>query len=357
MKKIKILMHTQPKKDSFNAQDLNGREIASRFNSEKFDIYFINLDEDEIDEKLKKNNIHIINIKTRNKILREILILKVKLFSNFNISFYIRVFKSDNYFLKLLKLFKIKRICIHMVENMLPYPNVNKEYQNTAKYNALGSDYVFPISKKVSETVEKEYSIIPNEIVHIGVDTSLFLPNYNKNNKRLKIVSCGTFQKRKQPDLFVEISKEFKDMDFYWIGEGVLKNDLIQLIEKENLKNIFLLDNKPHKELSNFLSNSDIFLFPSIHEGFPKVIIEAMASGLPVIAFDTYGPESIINSETGYIVRDYDEMKSKLKYLCDNNDIRKEISVNAVKRAHEFDWNIIVNKWENIIINAIKNAN
>lgn len=355
MGKIKILMHTQPNKSSFNAQDLNGIELASRFNSEKFEIYFINTMGSDIDEKLKKNNIHIINISSNYKYIRELLILKVKLSTVFDISFYVRVFKSDKIFLQLLKLFKIKRITIHMVENMLPYPNVNQQYQDTAKYNAINSNYVFPISTKVASTVVNEYSITPNEIVPIGVNTSLFIPNFNKDNKRLKIVSCGTFQPRKQPDLFVKISKEFQNMDFYWVGEGLLKNDLNKLIKEENLKNIFLLDNKPHVELSEFLSNADIFLFPSIHEGFPKVLIEAMSAGLPAIAFDTYGPESIINSKTGYIVKDYEEMIEKLDYLSNNKDIRQEMSINAVKRSHEFDWNIIAAKWERIILDAIKN--
>ena len=50
-----------------------------------------------------------------------------------------------------------------------------------------------------------------------------------------------------------------------------------------------------------------------------------------------------------------EEMIVKLKYLSNNKDIRQEMSINAVKRSHEFDWNIIAAKWERIILDAIKN--
>lgn len=62
-------MHTQPNITSFNAQDLNGREIASRFNEDLFEIYFLNTLDINIDAKLLKKNIKIINILAKNKFL------------------------------------------------------------------------------------------------------------------------------------------------------------------------------------------------------------------------------------------------------------------------------------------------
>jgi len=352
-KKIKVLFHTQPNITSFNAQDLNGREIASRLNKGIFEIYFIDTLHTEIDPKLKKENIKILKA-SKSPIKRKMDIFKYKLLYKYDISFYIRVFKNESYFLKLLPFFDRNRKTIHMVENRLPYP-ADEKYNQTAKYNALHSDYVFPISQQVQKDVEHYYGIRGNGIMYVGVDTSLFVPNFNKKNKRLKIVSCGTFQKRKQPLLFAEIAKKFPECDFYWIGEGELKQKIIDKKNNENITNLYLLNNMPHRELSKFFANSDIFLFPSIHEGFPKVIVEAMASGLPIIAFDKYGPEAIINNKTGFIVSNKNEMKEKLRILIDNNELRKEFSKNAVKRAKEFDWNIIVKKWEDILIDIANN--
>ena len=354
MNKIKILMHTQPNKTSYNAQDLNGREIACRLNKDTFDIYFINTLNEPIDEKLVSTNIYILNACSKYKTIREILKLKYKLFHKYHISFYVRVFKSDSLFLKLKKLFRLQRITIHMVENMLPYPNASKEYQTNAKYNALNSDLTFPISKKVAETIKHEYHRDMHNIMHVGVDTSIFKPNINKNNQPLRVVCCGTFQQRKQPDLFADIAKEFCNTNFYWVGEGPLKNNIQKRIENESINNLNLLDNMSHNELSQFLSNCDIFLFTSIHEGFPKVLIEAMASGLPVIVFNTYGPEAVVDNETGFIVSDVAMMKEKLNKLIVDSMLRKEMSLKAIERAREFDWNFIAKQWEQIIIKSVK---
>lgn len=339
-------MHTQPNITSFNAQDLNGREIASRFNEDLFEIYFLNTLDINIDAKLLKKNIKIINILAKNKFLRKFQIFKYKLLYKYDVSFYIRVFKSDSMFLKLLPFFDKNRKTIHMVENLLPYP-ADDIYNETAKYNALHSTKTFSISKKVQESVLKYYGI-NTDIVHVGVDTNLFHPSVFKKRKKLRVVSCGSLQPRKQPLLFVEIAKIFPDIDFVWIGEGELKDEVLK--QSKDMKNFKLLANKPHKELAEFFANSDIFLFSSLHEGFPKVVIESMACGLPSIVFDRYGPEAVIEGETGFIVKDKEEMIEKLRVLIKNDNLRKEFSNKSIERAKEFDWNKIVKKWENIII-------
>jgi glycosyltransferase involved in cell wall biosynthesis len=96
-------------------------------------------------------------------------------------------------------------------------------------------------------------------------------------------------------------------------------------------------------------------LFPSLHEGFPKVVIESMACGLPSIVFDRYGPEAVIDNETGFVVSNEEEMIEKLEILIRNKALRDKFSQNAIKRAKEFDWNKIVKQWEDILIKAVEN--
>lgn len=358
MKKIKVLFHTQPNSSSFNAQDLNGKEIASRLNDDIFEIYFIDTLGTRIDEKLKKDNIKILKTKYKNKFLKKLEILRYKLLQKYNISFYVRVFRDEKIFLNLLPFLDFKRKTIHMVENLLPYPNSDKKYQVSAKYNALHSTKVYSISKAVQASVKKEYGL-NTEIIPVGVDTSLFKPIAfeEKDNKRLKIVSVGTFQKRKQPDLFASIAKIFPESDFYWAGEGELKPAIEKKKKDEAIENLYLLGNMEHDKLSKFMATCDIFLFPSIHEGFPKVIIEAMASGLPVIAFSDYNPEAILDNQTGYIVSTNDDMKEKLSLLIHDKALRDRMSKEAIRRAHEFDWNIITKNWEKEMISMVMKKN
>jgi glycosyltransferase involved in cell wall biosynthesis len=351
--KVKILMHTHPNSTSFNAQDLNGIEIASRLDANIFEIYFIDTLNTPINQKLKKNNIKIISIKNKNRWLKKLNVLRFKLLNKFDISFYVSVFCIDSIFLTLLPFFDKNRKTIHMIENTLPYPNASKKYQICAKYNAKHSNHTIPISKKIQQDLKNLYGLTSNNIIHVGADTRLFKPVFEKNNSRLKIVSVGTFQKRKQPELFAKIAKQFADQDFYWIGEGELKDNIIAKKENEKIENLYLLDNMPHQELADFLARCDIFLFPSIHEGFPKVVVEAMASGLPAIVFDNYKPEAVIDAKTGFVVSSEKEMVLKLQKLIEDSQLRQEMSLNAVQRAKDFDWDIIVRKWEKTILDII----
>jgi len=350
--KIKILMHTQPNITSFNAQDLNGRYLASLFNEKLFEIYFIDTLGTEIDIKLKKDNIHILNAVSKNKIISKLKVFKYKLLFKYDISFYIRVFKSDSLFLKLLPFFDKKRKTIHMIESMVPYLG-SKDYNKWAKYNALHSTKTFSISKKVQELVKKEYKL-DTDIVHAGVDTTIFKPYPKQKKEKLRIVGCGTLTPMKQPLLFVKIAKEFPEVDFVWVGRGNLQNEILE--KSKDISNFKLLDNMSHNELAKYFSQSDLFLFPSLHEGFPKVVVESMACGLPCIVFNRYGPEAVIDNKTGFIVSNEKELIEKTTTLINNKKLREEFSQNSIKRAKEFDWKTIVKQWENIIL-TIKDFN
>ena len=348
--KIKILMHTQPNITSFNAQDINGRYIASLLDKDLFEIYFIDLLGTQIDPKLKKDNIKILKIDINNKVLRKIKTFKYKLFYKFDISFYVRVFKNDSFFLKLLPFFDKNRKTIHMVESLVPYLG-DEEYNKWAKFNALHSTKTFSISKAVQKRVKEHYGL-DTDIVHVGVDTNIFKPYPKKEKKRLRVVGCGTLNPMKQPLLFVEIAQKFPEVDFVWIGEGVLKEEILE--KSKYVNNFELQSNIPHDKLAYYFSQSDVFLFPSLHEGFPKVVVESMACGLPSIVFDRYGPEAVIDGKTGFIVSSEDEMIERLKILIEDDELRNEFSVNSIVRAKEFDWGLIVEKWENIIKDMIK---
>lgn len=123
---------------------------------------------------------------------------------------------------------------------------------------------------------------------------------------------------------------------------------------KKGIDNVKIYSKIPLKKLINFYQKSDIFLFPSIHEGFPKVALEASSCGLPTILFNDYKPEIVLNGETGFIVKDFKEMLEKLAILINNVTLRIEMGKKARDYAKNFDWHIIVKKWEEVFVKAIE---
>jgi glycosyltransferase involved in cell wall biosynthesis len=97
-------------------------------------------------------------------------------------------------------------------------------------------------------------------------------------------------------------------------------------------------------DLQRMYASCDIFLFPSITETFGNVVLEAMASGLPVVAAAKGGPMGIVTEgETGYLVepKNIDDFSKKISMLVDNPALLKKMSKNAEDYARSQKWEIL----------------
>lgn len=96
-----------------------------------------------------------------------------------------------------------------------------------------------------------------------------------------------------------------------------------------------------HREVLAEMAAHDVFVFPSLFEGFGLVLLEAMAMGLPIITTpNTAGPDLITEGVEGHIVpiRSSEAIAQKLERLRREPDVRTEMSLNARRRAREFTW-------------------
>jgi glycosyltransferase involved in cell wall biosynthesis len=349
--KINIIMHAFADKNNICAQDLNAREIAIRLDPNIFNVtmfYRTNPD----NRVLKQDNIQLIKL-SGSKIMDSLKILKELLCTQYDIFFYVRNFLVDYIYYLLRNLYKDNKETFYWIENCLPYPT-SKLYNHIAKYNALKSKHIFSVSNYVATTAKCEYGItVPTQ--YVGVDLKKFILNEKTNiNGRVKVLFIGSFQKRKRPFLVIEAARAFPQSDFYLIGNGPLKDDLINRKINYGTDNVFILPAMQQDKLIKYYQIADIFLFPSIHEGYPKVILEASACGLPCIVFNNYLPESVINNKTGFIVHDIKEMLSCLKQLIENTKLRQIMGRNASKYVNNFGWDVIAKNWEREFINAIE---
>lgn len=107
------------------------------------------------------------------------------------------------------------------------------------------------------------------------------------------------------------------------------------------------------------MSNSSIFVMTSYFEGFGLVLLEAMACGLPPIAFSCqFGPRDIItDGKNGLLVynRDIKSLSEKLIYLIQHPDIRKEMSNQALARVNDFSINSIIDEWMKLFQSELSN--
>lgn len=153
-------------------------------------------------------------------------------------------------------------------------------------------------------------------------------------NVEIVIGTVANFYPTKGLEYLVMAAEKFREDDsvsFFIIGDGQEREKLKQLIEEKDLeKKVFLLGKIP--EASRLMSGFDIFLLPSLKEGFPWSLLEAMAAKLPVIATKVGAiPEIIEDGKNGMLVEPArpEQLAGKIQDLINNNRLRQEIGIQA----------------------------
>lgn len=224
----------------------------------------------------------------------------------------------------------------HYSELMKPTIN-NKLYKLANQVYEVTNELitVSPALKNViKERFNKESIYIPNV-----VDTKLFNYSPTNNGRTFRFVSIGGLIYRKRMDLTIKaFIKAFKKNDKVFLtifGEGPERPKLENLIRKNNLGDrVKLMGLQSRKNIANNLKKSDCFVLTSQAETFGVVYIEALASGVPVIATKCGGPEGFINDENGLLipVDDFNALADAMKNMYnehkyyDKKAISKEIS-------------------------------
>ena len=148
--------------------------------------------------------------------------------------------------------------------------------------------------------------------------------------------------------------REFPDVKFVWVGEGILEKTLQNEITKMKLSSNVVLTGY-RTDVVRILRASDLFISPSLFEGFPFALLEAMAQGLPIVMSDKSGINEVIKTRThGLIFASGDEkdLLITLRWALSNPAILREISQNAYELVQNFSEERMLDK----TFNAIKDV-
>ncbi|MCX6731048.1 MAG: glycosyltransferase [Candidatus Roizmanbacteria bacterium] len=179
--------------------------------------------------------------------------------------------------------------------------------RNFIKILVKKANAIICISEGIKYDLKRFFYIQNNKIIviHNGVDLkkaiSQTVGHNQVLNEKIILTSCGRLVEEKGHryliDAFSYISKIYPNVFLYILGQGPLKDQLENQIANLNLqKKVFLpgFTKSPNK----YFKMSDIFILPSLYEGFGNVILEAMSCGLPIISTDCpYGPREILTGE------------------------------------------------------------
>ncbi|WP_310877414.1 glycosyltransferase [Priestia megaterium] len=215
-------------------------------------------------------------------------------------------------------------------------------------YSSLftNGDLFLPISNYFSKELTNLGAEKDKIKVHrMGIDTELFSLNLPEESvtDNIQVLTIGRLVEKKGIEFgikaMIDIVKDYPNVYYTIIGEGPLQANLEKIIHEHKVDNkIKLVGAKSQKEITTYLSQTDIFLAPSVtsstgdKEGIPVVIMEAMAKGIPVISSIHSGiPELVVHKETGFLAveKDVNEIREYLVRLINDKDTRLNLGRNG----------------------------
>lgn len=221
----------------------------------------------------------------------------------------------------------------------------------------------FLVDKKVAEKYGDEikmadyhiaassFSIKALKFNHIDDNKILYVPygvtignntiNKKKNPHRgLNVLFVGEVNQRKGIYQVLEAAKQLKEKDikFDIVGRG---GDVCSYLYKPYIDYVTFHGHVSYEKLQELFSQADVFLFPTLGEGFGLVLLEALSKGVPLIAStNCAGPDLIIEGKNGFLITPghVEEIVDKLNYLLNNPEILPVMSEYAIKSVSKFTW-------------------
>jgi glycosyltransferase involved in cell wall biosynthesis len=189
-------------------------------------------------------------------------------------------------------------------------------------------------------------------VIPYGVDLGDFSPGTDRPpNARVRCVYVGQISHRKGIPVLLRAARALPDLQFVLTGPVVTPSLL-----RGFPPNVQWISALPHAEVAALMRTADIFVLPAVEDAYPLAVLEAMASGVPVVVTDHVGTsEAIEPGVTGFVVPagDHTALAAVLRRLADDSDLRSRIGRNAR------DWNLAGHSWAQYgsdAIAAIDNA-
>jgi len=196
-------------------------------------------------------------------------------------------------------------------------------------------------------------------IIYNGVDTKEFRPS-NKTNQKFTVISTSRLIKRKGIeyliDAFIRFNDKYNNSKLLLIGDGDLKKELKERVRKADIQNkIDFLGLVNHFEIAAYYQQSDVFVLPSLNEGMSNSLLEAMASGLAIVATNTGGVKNLVNSANGVIIekQNSNDIFNTLERLYLDNNLLRSMKVNSRKRAEEMSWEKVAGEYYQLYLSII----
>ena len=218
------------------------------------------------------------------------------------------------------------------------------------KYVLKNADYIAVVNETIRkrilelkiEGVEDKIKVTPNAVdlkKYNPQTVTNFAQEIRLSSIKPVILFVGNLVPQKGLEYLMKAKRLLKsDAELVIVGDGPLMAELKQTVKKDKIKDVFFTGAR--KDVNRIMPAADVFVLPSVSEGFPITIIEALASGLPVVATRVGGIPDVVTEEVGITVepRDPHALARGLNTILENSKIRSKMKKAARSKAMEYSY-------------------
>ena len=219
-------------------------------------------------------------------------------------------------------------------------------------YGLRHTNAVIGVSRPIAEALRR-FGVPPNKIQYIpnGVDTAFFIPT--SGSGQYDLLFFGRLKKEKGIQFVLTavagLKREGRRLKLAIVGQGPFLVDLKLMVPSLGIESsVDFLGAMQGNSLRNVIWSSKIVVVPSLTEGLPLTLLEAMSCGKPVISARVGGiPDVVTDGVDGLLVQpgDAEALKDKIRMCLDDSELRDRLGKRARLSVEEnFDWDRIVEK-------------
>lgn len=229
------------------------------------------------------------------------------------------------------------------------YSLTNRVYQKLMiNKSCERADKIIAISKNTKKDIMR-YTDTSEEkikVIHHGIDP-IFKEELNKgeiqefkadNDLKKRLIYGGNLGKRKNTETLIKAFNKLELSQYQLVFTGRNPNSETRKLSEKN-RDIKLLSYLEREELPTLYSSSDLFIYPSLYEGFGIPPLEAMACGTPVITSNTSSLPEVVG-DAGIMVdpHDVDALAEEMERVLESDTLQKNMKRKGLKRVKKFSW-------------------
>ena len=230
--------------------------------------------------------------------------------------------------------------------------NNDKKYISKLKKACKNIDYLMPVSQELANDYKNVFKSTNVKVKYIRHMVDSFPDKINyKNNGNLVVVSRLSSEKGviDLVDVMNYVHKKNKKLQLHVFGDGDERKNIEKRIELLQLKDVVILHGFQKKDvIGKQFNKSSIFVLGSHEESFGLVLVEAMAYGIPCIAFTSaQGAHEIIDESNGFLIenRDLKQMAEKILDLYEDKEKLDFLSQGAIKTSLYYKYDVVQKEW------------